>query len=95
MSKLDGSQTSRCYAPERGEIEIDLIIFVWELDVVLLDIGPPFIEARWRCSGVSAAILTDGIGECFAGACEFCVPFLFCMFDEVEDGVSTTWVDLE
>jgi hypothetical protein len=112
VGKLDGLETSGRYAPERSEIEIDLVVFVWKLDVVLLDVGPPvakwftrgfgggegnipFIEAGWRCSGVSAVILTDGIGECFAGAGEFCIPFLFCVFYEVEDGVSTAWVDLE
>lgn len=50
VSKLDGLETCRLYTPERSEIGIDLVIFVWELNVVLLDVSPPSIEAWWRCS---------------------------------------------
>lgn len=55
----------------------------------------PSIEAGWRCSRVSEVVLTNCFGERFTSACEFCIPFFFCVFDEVKDGVSTTWVYFE
>jgi hypothetical protein len=48
--KLDGLKTFRDDTPVRSEIGIYLVIFVWELNVVFLDVSPPFIEAWWRCS---------------------------------------------
>lgn len=37
--------------PERSEIKVDLVIFLWEL---LLDVRAPSIEAGWRCSGTAS-----------------------------------------
>lgn len=95
VSELDFLEPCRVYTPERSEVEVDLVVLVWELDVVLLDVCPPSIEARWRCSGVSEVVLTNCFGKRFTSACEFCIPLFFCVFDEVKDGVSTAWMYFE
>jgi hypothetical protein len=77
----------RVDTPESCQVPVNLVVFVRELDIIALDIGPPSIESLGWSPSVSALVLHISFFKRFARFLLLGGPFGFCFFDEFEDGV--------
>ena len=69
--------------PERLEVDRDPVILVRESDRVLLDVGPPVVEALGRRPAVPALVLCNGLGQRLRLASNLGLPFVLGFVDEL------------
>lgn len=92
---LNSLQVSRIHTPEGLEVMVNLVVLVWELDVVLFDIRPPRVKPYWGFPVIPPLVLGYGLLEGLARLLEFACPLLFGICDEAIDGVWRVWVYFE